>query len=134
MAWRIVVAIGCLTLTACQLTPAPQMLPCPLPSTEQVQAILEIAPLGTPRTEVEQRLQEHGFAGTFGANQSIYYCDIWDQGQGVRWHINVILLFDDDGKLYATRPDPLGQVDPTPRDKASVANPSETAAPVNPFE
>ncbi len=106
---------ACGWLTGCQMTPAPGLINCPLPSTEQVQEILQLAPLGTPRQEAIERLKKAGVLGTFGENQSIYYCDVWDKGEGLRWHINVALLFDDSGTLYATRPDRNGQIDPTPR-------------------
>lgn len=117
----------------CQSTPAPGLMMCPLPSTEQVHAILEIAPLGTQRDEAIAQLGEAGVLGTFGENQSIYYCDIWDRGDGIRWHINVALLFDDSGQLYATRPDQTGNVDPTPRQSGDNAE-SATAAPIDPFQ
>ncbi|MBI1349224.1 hypothetical protein GC163_23390 [bacterium] len=118
------------SLCGCQLTPAPGLIACPLPVTEQVQTVLEIVPLGTSRDDALKALDKAGFAGGFGSNQSIYYCDIWDQGKGERWHMNVQLLFDDEGKLYATRPDTTGELDPTPRaGKATL----ESTSPVDPF-
>ena len=117
----------------CQMTPAPGLVTCPLPSTEQVHSILEIAPLGTSRDDTIAQLEKAGIRGWFGENQSIYYCDIWDRGEGIRWHINVALLFDDSGQLYATRPDRSGNIDPTPRQSSENAS-SAAAAPIDPFE
>lgn len=105
-----VVGILCLSVCAgCRLTPMPPLTACPLPSTEQVERVLEIAPLGTPRAETVKLLEEAGVQGTFGSNESIYYCDLWKQEDESRWHINVQLLFDEKGELYATRPDRTGR-------------------------
>lgn len=93
----------------CRLTPAPGLMACPLPASEQVQRVLKVAPVGTPRDAVVKQLEEAGVEGTFGENQSIYYCDVWKQADGSRWHINVALLFDENGVLYATRPDRAGR-------------------------
>jgi|GEM_PF-1487125 len=128
-AW-LAACCACL-VCGCQLTPAPGLIPCPLPATEQVHKVLDIAPLGTPRDDVVKALEKAGFAGGFGSNQSIYYCDIWDHGDGERWHMNVMLLFDDAGLLYATRPDAAGTLDPTPRAGQATL---EDAAPVDPFQ
>ncbi|OYW15945.1 MAG: hypothetical protein B7Z55_14490 [Planctomycetales bacterium 12-60-4] len=123
--------LGALLHAGCQLTPAPGLTNCPLPVNEQVHEILQIVPLGTSRDEASQRLTKAGFAGNFSENQSIYYCDIWDKGEGVRWHINVMLLFDEQGKLYATRPDMNGQIDPTPRNNQSATS---SAPVIDPFQ
>lgn len=90
----------------CQMTPAPALTPCPLPIVEQTEKILEITPLGTHRDEVIKRLDQVGIVGNFSAgdSQSTYYCDIWPQSEKLRWHINVVLLFDEHGVLYGTRP------------------------------
>jgi hypothetical protein len=123
----IAVLAGGLTIAAefgCQSPPAPGLVSCPLPTTEQVHEILAIAPLGTPRDDVLQKLTQAGISGSFGENQSLYYCDLWKRKDDLRWHLNVVLLFDDEGKLYATRPDASGRVDPTPR---SNAKPTSTA-------
>lgn len=128
-AW-VIACFACL-MCGCQLTPAPNLVPCPLPATEQVHKVLEITPLGTPRDEAVKALEKAGFAGGFGSNQSIYYCDIWDHGEGERWHMNVMLLFDDDGKLYATRPDASGSDNPTPR---LLEGKPDTATTIDPFQ
>jgi hypothetical protein len=121
-------------LAGCQMTPAAAIVGCPLPSTEQVQEILAIAPLGTHRDEVVQRLSKAGIAGNYGENQSLFYCDLWKRSDDLRWHINVVLLFDDDGKLYATRPDAAGQVDPSPRSHpAAPATVDRSGGPTDPF-
>jgi hypothetical protein len=91
--------------TGCQLTPSPGLVACPLPSVEQAVKVVQVAPLGTSREEAMQRLKEAGIRGNFGENESIFYCDVWERDKTERWHINVVLLFDEQGRLYATRPD-----------------------------
>lgn len=100
------IVCGVLFLSACQLTPAPSLTPCPLPIPEQTAKILEIAPLGTPRDDAIERLERAGIVGNFssGTSKSTYYCDIWPQDGDIRWHINVVLLFDEKGILYGTLP------------------------------
>lgn len=112
----LIVACG----LGCQTTPAPNLISCPLPSTEQVREVLKVAPLGTSREETLEKLAEAGITGSFGENQSLYYCDLWKRDESLRWHLNVVLLFDDEGKLYATRPDASGQIDPSPRSAKSA--------------
>lgn len=92
-------------LVGCQLTPPPGLVSCPLPVAEQTTRLLEIAPIGTPRDEVMKRLKEAGVRGNSGQNDSIFYCDVWERSESERWHINVVLLFDEEGKLYRTRPE-----------------------------
>jgi hypothetical protein len=101
----LVVALVC---GGCQTMP-PSLVSCPLPAVEQASRIEELVPLGTTREEAISRLKKEGIAGNFGEADSIFYCDIWNRSDSERWHINVALLFDDDGKLYALRPDPHAQ-------------------------
>ena len=61
-------------------------------------------PVGTPREAVVERLSKAGIEGTFGTSDSIYYCDLWKRETGERWHLDLALLFDEQGKLYETRP------------------------------
>lgn len=124
---------GCLAIllaTGCRMTPSLGLVACPLPTTEQVAEIRRIAPLGTSREETMKRLKDAGIIGNFGQNQSIFYCDIWER-DGERWHINVALLFDDSGNLYATRPDIDGQTPERPRDEIGRAKVLD--APGDPF-
>lgn len=126
---RLRLAALCLAVAAvggCQLTPAPGLVSCPLPAGDQAARILAIAPLGTERDDVLQRLKEAGVAGNFGENKSIYYCDTWRQDDKSRWHINVMLLFDENGKLYATRPEPGGRPATA---AAGAANPADNLDP-----
>ncbi len=121
----------------CRLTPSPGLMACPLPASEQVQRVLKVTPLGTPRDQVLKELEAAGVAGTFGENQSIYYCDIWEQEDGSRWHINVALLFDDDGLLYATRPDRAGKataVDEDVQPAGHIAPPAGFPGTDDPFQ
>lgn len=101
----VVMAVVGAWVAGCQMTPAPGFVNCPLPVVEQTLQVLEIAPLGTARDEAMKRLKTAGIGGDFGENRSIYYCDYWKRSDRESWHINVVLLFDEQGKLYKTRPD-----------------------------
>ena len=92
-------------LAGCQMTPSPGLISCPLPAVEQTTRLLEIAPMGTARDEVMKRLKDAGVRGNYGQNESIFYCDVWERSETERWHINVVLMFDNEGKLYRTRPE-----------------------------
>lgn len=82
--------------------------PSPWTYSQQHEAILEMAPFGTSREDVVDRLTKAGIEGNYGISKSIYYCDIWDRPDGARWHLNVALYFDEAGSLYDIRP---GQAD-----------------------
>lgn len=113
--WIAGVLCGLLGVAGCMSTHL-SLVPCPLSPAEQVQRVREVAPLGTTREEVVARLKKAGIRGNFGENESIFYCDVWEQkADDSRWHMNVTLLFDEQGKLYATRPDEHGQVAESPR-------------------
>ncbi len=101
LAW-VLLAAGCQTMS-------PSLVTCPWPAAEQARKIDELVPPGTTREEAVSRLKKAGIAGNFGEADSIYYCDIWNRSDSERWHINVALLFDEEGKLYALRPDPHGR-------------------------
>jgi len=90
-------------LTSCA-TSATSLVQCPLSPEQQQQAVLEIVPRGTSRTEAERRLRTAGIEYSPGQRNSIYYLGLWNRSDGRRWHINVALLFDKDGRLYQTRP------------------------------
>lgn len=102
----IAVAVSVSVTAGCQMTPAPGLVSCPFPVADQTAKILDIVPLGTPRDDVVKRLDEAGVIGNFstGDSKSTYYCDVWQREKGERWHINVVLLFDENGILYGTRP------------------------------
>lgn len=128
--WAFFIAVaGSLSMLAgCQMTPAPGLITCPFPVAEQTAKILEIAPLGTPRDEAIKRLDQAGVVGNFstGDRKSTYYCDVWQQGKDERWHINVVLLFDEDGILYGTRPQlasTAGQREPSSTAAAATTDP-----------
>lgn len=106
--WMLTALCVVLTASGCQTTPLPGMVSCPLPVTEQVASILEVVPLGTSREDATKLLRAAGVQGTFNDTRTIFYCDLWDRGEGPRWHINVALLFDEDGQLIGTRPDSNG--------------------------
>lgn len=102
----IAAALGIGMLLGCQMTPAPGLITCPLPVSEQTAKILDIVPLGTSRDDAIKRLDKAGVIGNFstGDSKSTYYCDVWQRDKDERWHINVVLLFDENGTLYGTRP------------------------------
>ncbi|MCA9118331.1 MAG: hypothetical protein KDA79_24875, partial [Planctomycetaceae bacterium] len=75
----------------------------PLGLLEQREEILRIAPPGTPREEAVRRLEEAGVRGNAGAGPGIWYCDLWERPDRSRWHLNVALLFDENGRVYAAR-------------------------------
>jgi hypothetical protein len=80
-----------------------RLVACPLSIEQQQQAVLEIVPRGTYRAEAERRLRAAGIEYSPGQRNSIYYLGLWNRADGTRWHIDVALLFDQDGKLYQTR-------------------------------
>lgn len=92
----VVVLVGC-HLGASRITPSP------LTYAEQERAIFELVPSGTPRDEVVRKLDEAGISGTFGIRETVYYCDVWKRDDGTRWHVDVALLFDAEGRLYQAR-------------------------------
>lgn len=96
---------GCTSTTA-------NLVESPLSVDQQQRAILEIVPPGSTRDEVEQRLKSAGIEYTPGTSRSIYYLSLWKRPDGQRWHINVALLFDGEGKLYSSRPadGPVGRM------------------------
>lgn len=120
----------------CQMTPAPALTDCPLPIVEQTEKILEIAPLGTHRDEVIKRLDQAGIVGNFsaGGSQSTYYCDIWPQSEKLRWHINVVLLFDENGILYGTRPQLPRNLENSNRADQSGVTSTEDSMPLVPLQ
>jgi hypothetical protein len=101
--WLVCLACGIAIHGGCQSGP-PRLVSSPLSAAEQQQAVLKIAPLGTPRDEALERLKEAGIVLSPGSNASIYYCDVWNREGGERWYLNVALLFDASGQLYLTRP------------------------------
>jgi hypothetical protein len=104
---RCVLAVlaGLCAAVGCQLTPAPGLVECPLTVSQQAAEVLRVVPMGTSREAAMKRLKDAGVRGSFGDNESIFYCDVWNRDNGDRWHINVVLLFDGTGRLYATRPE-----------------------------
>ena len=83
--------------------PGKGLVECPLSSAEQQQAVLDVVPRGTSRADAERRLRDAGIEYSAGQKNSIYYLALWNRADGKRWHINVALLFDKDGRLYQTR-------------------------------
>jgi len=104
--WRGFYAAGLLAaLIGCQTLPT--LVQCPLPTTEQAARIEELVPAGTPREAAVATLKKAGIDGNFSDSNTVFYCDTWEQGDNERWHIHVQVLFDEQGKVYACRPDPL---------------------------
>ncbi|QDT90567.1 hypothetical protein [Gimesia algae] len=94
--------LSLISLSAC--TGFRSVVPAPLVFEEQSAKILEIAPLGTPKEQAIRKLDDAGISGDFASSPSIYYCDLWQREDGALWHLNVALLFQEDGTLYKTRP------------------------------
>lgn len=113
--WSIWLLAGC--------TGFQQVVPAPLVFEEQSKEILAIVPLGTPKTEAVQKLTEAGVSGEFASSPSIYYCDLWERENGNRWHMNVALLFNEQGELYQTRP---AQSDVTWQSESEAAKSEKT--------
>tara|TARA_R110002111_G_scaffold261826_3_gene335830 strand:- start:38944 stop:39366 length:423 start_codon:yes stop_codon:yes gene_type:complete len=98
----LIFALSMLSLVAC--TGLRQVVPAPMVFEEQSKELLKIVPLGTPKDQAIQLLEEAGITGEFASSPSIYYCDLWKRENGNLWHLNVALLFNDAGELYKTRP------------------------------
>lgn len=99
-------AVSCfagLIAAGCQLS-TPRFEESPLSYSQQADAILEIVPKGTDRDVVVEKLARSGIQGSFSlVSKAIYYCETWEREDGKRWLMDVALLFDESGKLYATR-------------------------------
>ena len=102
----LVILLGGLFLLAGCQTMSPALVSCPMPTVEQSARIQSLAPLGTPRDAAIASLKKAGIDGNFGTAKTIFYCDTWKQSDKERWHINVEILFDEQGNVYAYRPDP----------------------------
>ena len=98
-----VLGLGLALVVGCA-APGTNLVECPLSSEQQQQAVVEIVPRGTSRAEAERRLRAAGIEYSASQTSSIYYLGLWTRPDGKRWHINVALLFDKEGKLYQTRP------------------------------
>jgi hypothetical protein len=108
---------GCATSSAL-------IVPSPVSSDEQQAKILEIVPVGTPRDEALDTLRREGIEVQRGASSTIYYCDLWQRPDGSRWHLDVALLFDKQGRLYRTRSaSALVDADDTPASATSEESP-----------
>lgn len=105
MSSRILPLTTCVVgLAGCMLESTP-ILPAPIPASEQQFSVLEIVQPGTERDEAIARLNEAGILGSFGATgaKSVFYCDVWNREDGERWHLDVAVLFDDQGRVINTR-------------------------------
>lgn len=75
----------------------------------QNNAILEVAPHGTPREQAVEALTAAGVQGAFGVAESVYYCDVWNRSDGSVWRLDVAVFFDQAGSLYKVAPSqPVG--------------------------
>lgn len=122
---------GCQTLS-------PALVSCPISSVEQATRIQDLAPIGMTREEAVAKLQQSGISGSYGTARTIYYCDTWDQSDKERWHINVELLFNEQGEVHGYRPDPKSvavngsDLNKPEKPVKQVANVS-SGTPVDPF-
>ncbi len=94
--WLAAAMAGCASSGA-------RLVECPLSVEQQQQAVLEVVPRGSSRADAERRLKEAGIEYSPGQKNSIYYLSLWNRRDGKRWHLNVALLFDAQGKMYQTR-------------------------------
>lgn len=108
--WVLGVIAGCQTMSTA-------LVPCPISTVEQAAKVQDVAKIGMSREQAIAALKQAGISGTFGTAQSIYYCDSWAQSDKEQWIINVQILFNEQGQVYAYRPDP----------KAVAAEPAGTA-------
>lgn len=101
----LLIGSSCALLCSCagpKLT-SNKPIPSPLSVLQQQDEILKIAPLKTPRPEVERRLKAAGVEISSGISQSVCYCDFWNRKEGARWRIDIALMFDSNDQLYAIR-------------------------------
>lgn len=98
----IAMICGVGAFTGCQMAKGP-LQPLGWNFSEQSKEIEKLAPLGTPRAEVERRLQAAGIVVSAGRTQALAYCDQWNR-PGSSTPMNVALQFDAEGKLIGMRP------------------------------
>lgn len=81
---------------------------------DQRNAIIEIVPVGTPRSEVAEKLEAAGvsFTPSQGDSPAIFYCESWNRDRR-RILMSLQLVFDEDGNLKGTRPTPIIDQDET---------------------
>ncbi len=139
--WSLLLAVTAITSSCASWQNDRQLSfqSCPWPAGQQVREVLKIAPLGTEREEAMAKLQKAGIQGSYGANQSIFYCDVWRREDSI-WHINVALLFDENNVIYATMPDIDGQMVESPKSakgkpllNQNAAEPTQNATSDDPF-
>ena len=72
---------------------------------DQHTALLEIAPLGTPRAEVAKKLKQAGvkYEPSKGSNPGVFHCVHWEMETGEQYYLYSDLLFDSDGLLQEIR-------------------------------
>lgn len=117
-------------ILGCQLEPLPQFMEAPLTTQQQIEELQKHLVAGMSREEVMHKLKELGIGGSYGHNTSIYYCDVWQRDRKTLWHINIALLFNDEGKLYKIRPSyDLELTHPTARTEDPPAAPAPQTAP-----
>mgnify|MGYP006908295313 FL=1 len=103
MRYLPVVFAACMT-AGCHLPIGkPSIIASPLSQAAQEAAILDVAPLGTPREKAVAALETAGITGNYGTRDSIYYCDLWQRPEVVTWQMNLAVLFDEEGRVYKTR-------------------------------
>lgn len=77
----------------------------PLSYREQVAAIRNLVPPGTPREAAVAKLMAAGIVGEYSSSsRSIYYCQMWKRKAGTTAEMNVALLFNERGEFYGVQP------------------------------
>lgn len=98
------VIAGCTTPQSGKLQP-------PASFTDQKQAILDLVPIGTSRTEALDRLKKAGVEGNLSrVSERIFYCDLWRRESGDVWPLNVAVLFNQQNEVYRIQ-STLGETD-----------------------
>ena len=68
---------------------------------EQKQAILDLVPPGTSRTEALDILKSAGVEGNLSrVSDRIFYCDLWRRKSGDVWPLNVAVMFNQQNEVY----------------------------------
>ncbi|MFO1020709.1 MAG: hypothetical protein U0903_08440 [Planctomycetales bacterium] len=101
--WMLTAFVGAAIASAgCHMVKGP-VQPLGWTFNEQSKEIEKLAPIGTPRAEVERRLRAAGIMVAPGKTQALAYCDQWNRS-GASLPMNVALQFDAEGKLIGMRP------------------------------
>jgi hypothetical protein len=85
---------------------------------DQQTALMEIAPIGTPREEVARKLKEAGvsYQPSPPPDPGVFYCESWEMPNGERFLMASEILFDSEGRLLEIREVPNNHLTGSPAD------------------